>query len=303
MGHYRHHMQWVMKPLDMLGGAVFYALLKSMKAFGVERGSNFAGKTIAPLLYKLLSHKTARENLTIAFPNISSLERENIIQGMLDNLCRTVFEYANMDELWDYDEANPNLGRIETDAIPVFEQLRNDGKPALIFSAHLGNFELPAVAAAAHGLDATALYRIPNNPYIAKVLGRIRGKTMGKMVASGRSGVVELARALQAGSHVGMLIDQRLTKGVKVQFFGREVTANPTIARLARQIDCPIHGVRVIRKSGCSFKIEMTEEIHLPRDFEGKIDIQASMQLLTTIIEGWVREHPEQWLWLHRRFR
>ena len=92
---------------------------------------------------------------------------------------------------------------------------------------------------------------------------------------------------------------------VEVEFFGRPCKANPLIAQLARHIDCPIHGTRVIRRSDDKnrFYLELTEAIAPARDAEGRVDIQGTMQVITAVIEGWVREHPEQWLWLHRRWR
>jgi Kdo2-lipid IVA lauroyltransferase/acyltransferase len=100
------------------------------------------------------------------------------------------------------------------------------------------------------------------------------------------------------------LADQYMVKGVDVQFFGRPCKANPLIAQLARHVECPIHGTRIIRRENRNrFFIEMTEAIEPTRDAEGLIDVQGTMQVITTVIEGWVREHPEQWLWLHRRWR
>jgi KDO2-lipid IV(A) lauroyltransferase len=75
------------------------------------------------------------------------------------------------------------------------------------------------------------------------------------------------------------------------------------LARLLRQVECPIHGVRIIRKPGNRFAAELTEEVQPVRDADGKIDIQGTTQAVTNVVEGWVREHPEQWLWLHRRWR
>lgn len=300
----KYSFPFFFKTIDMMVGIIAYGFLSVFKIMGADRSSNFGAKVLAPIGYYLIPNtKIGRNNLKLAFPEKSDAEIELILKAVWVNLCRTVCEYAAMDEIWDFDETTLTGKRISTDALSVFEQLRDDGKPALIFAAHLANWELPAVAAAAHGLDATALYRMPNNAYVAKAIIKLRQKTMGKMVSSSRTGVLELARAVEAGSHVGMLIDQRLSKGVKVQFFGQEVTANPTIARLAKHFNCPVHGVRVIRGEGAQFYIKATEEIHLPRDNEGNIDIQPAMQMLTTIIEEWIREKPEQWLWLHRRFR
>ena len=76
------------------------------------------------------------------------------------------------------------------------------------------------------------------------------------------------------------------------------------LAQLAQLTGLAIHGVRVVRQpDGHHFRVELTEEILPTRDAEGRIDIQGTMQTVTTIVEGWVREHPEQWLWLHRRWR
>jgi KDO2-lipid IV(A) lauroyltransferase len=100
-----------------------------------------------------------------------------------------------------------------------------------------------------------------------------------------------------------MLVDQYAVQGVPVTFFGRPTRANALIARLARNIDCPIHGIRVVRHPGNHFRIHVTEAIEVPRDAEGKVDVERTMQVITDVVEGWVREHPEQWLWLHRRWR
>ena len=98
-----------------------------------------------------------------------------------------------------------------------------------------------------------------------------------------------------------MLVDQILTSGVEVTFFGRKTKADPTLARLLRRIECPIHGVRIIRLPDNRFRAELSEEVPPVRDAWGKIDIQDTMQAITSVVEGWIREYPDQWLWLHRR--
>ncbi len=100
-----------------------------------------------------------------------------------------------------------------------------------------------------------------------------------------------------------MLVDQHFSRGVEVIFFGRRCKANPMLARLARRFDCPIHGARVVRLPGNRFRIEVTEAIAPARDAQGRIEVAATMQIVTSVVEGWVREHPEQWLWQHRRWR
>jgi KDO2-lipid IV(A) lauroyltransferase len=162
---------------------------------------------------------------------------------------------------------------------------------------------LPAVAAVAHGLDTAVLYRPPNIPSADRIVSEMRAVKMGTLVAAGSGAPIRLAQALQEGKHVAMLVDQWFSNGVPVTFFGRPTRANPMLARLLRQIDAPIHGVRMIRLPNHRFRAELSEEIAPVRTPDGKIDIAGTMQAVTSVIEGWIREYPEQWLWLHRRWR
>ena len=126
---------------------------------------------------------------------------------------------------------------------------------------------------------------------------------MGTLIPTGLDAPLKAADALKRGLHVAMLADQFTVQGVDVTFFGRRTKANPFLARLARHVECPIHGVRVIRLPEHRFRIELTESIEPVRDPAGQIDVTGTMQVITGVIEGWVREYPEQWLWLHRRWR
>ena len=127
---------------------------------------------------------------------------------------------------------------------------------------------------------------------------------MGTMVAAGLDAPLKLGRALESGGTVALLVDQHTTQGVDVVFFGRWAKANPLAAQLARLTGAKIRGVRAVRlPDGNHFYAELTDEIAPVRDDEGRIDVHATTQVITNVIEGWVREHPEQWLWLHRRWR
>jgi KDO2-lipid IV(A) lauroyltransferase len=233
-------------------------------------------------------------------------ERRRVLRESWDNLGRTACEYVHMDRIWDFDEARPNTGRIQIapEVTERFDRLRTDGKPALIFAAHLANWELPAVAAARHGLQAAALYRRPNNPFVARDILALRAGSMGELIPAGVAAPVRMMEALDRGLHVGMLVDQRFGRGPRVEFLGRPAASNPLLARLARRFDgCPVHGARAIRLPNGRFRLEITEEIALPRNAAGRVDVEAATALVNRIVEGWVREHPGQWLWMHRRWR
>lgn len=286
-------------------GHIAVFALKAVRKLDPHRMADFLGALLRAVGPWLPEHKIGRANLAAAFPEKPPEEIERILAGVWDNLGRLGAEFAHLDRIWDHDPERPGEGHISftDEGVERFIKLRDDGKPALIFAAHLANWELPALPGAAHGLPSAVLYRAPNLGPVADAILGMRALNMGRMIRTGLDAPVKLAEALQEGLHVGMLVDQYYVRGVPVTFFGRETTANPLIARLARQIECPIHGVRAVRLAGHRFYTELTPEIAPVRDAGGKIDIQGTMQAITNVVEGWVREHPEQWLWLHRRWR
>jgi KDO2-lipid IV(A) lauroyltransferase len=276
-----------------------------VRALGPDRAADLGGAG-ARLLGPLTSaNRIARENIAAAFPEKTEAERAAILRESWDNLGRTASEYVHLGALWDWNPDRPNDGRIElpAESIERFIRLREDGKPAIFFAAHLANWELPAVAAERNGLPSAALYRTPNNKAIARDVLRMRSGVMGALIPAGPAAPVRMMEALDAGLHLGMLVDQRFGRGPRIRFLGRTATANPLLARLARRFDCPIHGARAIRLPGNRFRLELTPAITLARNARGQVDIDAATQQVNDIVEGWIREHPGQWLWQHRRWR
>jgi KDO2-lipid IV(A) lauroyltransferase len=291
---------------DAVAGALAVGTLKALRFSDPDRLADVAGWVTRTVGSWLPENKIGRDNLRAAFPEKSPAEIDAILRGVWDNLGRLAVEFAQLDRLWDWDPAYPDrINRIviTRDNIDRWMTMANDGKPALVFAAHLANWELPAVCAATYDLDSAVLYRRPNIAAVDRWIAKTRASNMGELINTGLDAPVKIAEALERGAHVGMLVDQYYVRGVDVTFFGRRTKANPLLARLARHFDCPIYGTRVIRLPGHRLRPELTEEIAPARDAEGKIDIAGTMQIVTDVIEGWVREHPEQWLWLHRRWR
>ena len=284
-------------------GRVVKWLIRVLRRTDPDRASDVCGavaRRIGPLLP---SHRVGQANLRAAFPGKDAAWIEATLREAWENLGRVAGEYMHMARIWDFDRARPNAGRIQTDSEALFDRLRTDDEPALCFAAHLANWELPAVAAAAHGLPSAVVYRMPNNKAVAKEIIRIRAPLMGRLIRTRAQAALEMAAALNAGEHLGMLVDQHFSRGVEVTFFGRRCMANPSVARLARRFDCPVIGVRVIRLPDHGFRVEAAGPYELPRGADGQIDVGAATQMIITVIEGWIREHPGQWLWFHRRWR
>jgi Kdo2-lipid IVA lauroyltransferase/acyltransferase len=287
-------------------GEVALLVFKGLRLTDPAWAADKSGKLLRVVGPWLPEHRTGRANLQAAFPDWPADKVEQTLGGVWENLGRVGAEFIHLDRLWHViDPSSGEMDGIEftPETIERFVMLRDDGKPALIFASHLGNWELPALAAAAFGLNSLALYRPPAIPQLRRRILETRSSRMGLLVPTNLGAPTAIADELARGIHAGMLVDQYNSRGVDVTFFGRRTKANPLIARLARHVDCPIHGTRVVRLPGNRFRVDLSEAIEKPRDAQGEIDVAATMQVITSLIEGWVREHPEQWLWLHRRWR
>jgi KDO2-lipid IV(A) lauroyltransferase len=275
------------------------------RALGPERSADlgaFLARNLNVLVPK--ARRTALDNLAMVYPEKSLSDRKAIAREAWDNLGRTAAEYAHLGSLFDFDAENPDPdGRIEIIGIEHFVALRDDGKPGLIFSAHLANWELPAIAAARYGLETTAVFRPPNDPASARIVHEIRSGTMGGLAAAGQGAAFSMQAVLERGGHLGMLIDQHFTRGVVSPFMGHDALTNPILGKFAKRYECPVHGVRVIRLPGSRFRLELTPPVELPRDAKGEIDVAGAMTAMNAVVAGWVHEHPGQWLWMHRRWR
>lgn len=291
-----HFRQWLIAQL-MFG---FLNFLKIFPADGAIRFADWLMRKIGP---RMPRHKLMLVNLRNAFPEKSDAEIEEIALGSWGNMGRLAAEYVFLDRLFDFDPERSEPGRIEVSGIPLFLDLRDNPRPFIVFTGHTGNFELLPVAGAAFGLHVTVLFRPPNNPYVAQKVFDFRSARMGKLVPSHAGSSFTLARQLEAGQGVGVLVDQKFRKGLKTKFFGIDVTTNPLVPKLVRQFDCEVYPARCIRLPGNRYRLEIEPKFEIPRDSKGNLDLTAMAQMLNDKVESWVRQYPEQWLWYHDRWK
>lgn len=287
-----------------ISAGVLRAGMNAVRRFGPERADTIAlalARIVGPLTRE---NRMAAKSIALAFPEKSEAERKAILRGAWENFARVIVEFVFLDELAAaFDPAKPTEGRITVEGIDRFVALRDDGKPAIIVAAHLANWEILGVVAHKFGLKSVLPFRAPGNFRLAEDVLAKREALMGTLVENSRGASFKIAAALDRGEHLGMLVDQRLGGGLNVPFFGRPAQTNPLAAKFARQYDCPVHGARAIRLPGGRLHLELTPRIELPRDKDGLIDVEAATIRINQIVEGWVREHPEQWFWLHDRWK
>lgn len=277
----------------LLEAALFlfaYTVFRLLPLDAASGLGGWLGRKLGPRSRKL-TH-IANTNLSLAFPEKTSEEKERILKGMWENLGRVAAEFAHLPS----DELLGRVTCISLENLPVADQ------PAIFVSGHYGNWELTYPIAHAHGVPMTLVYRHANNPYIDRLISRIRRYHADDMFPKGMQGAVRLAKALKRRMSLAMLIDQKMNEGIAVPFFGHEVMAPVAAAQFALRFDLPIIPARVVRTQGAHFKAFVYPSLAYAKTGDETHDVQTILRALHALLEEWIREHPEQWFWIHRRW-
>ena len=241
--------------------------------------------------------RRARLNLRAALPELSDAAREAVLRGMWDNLGRVAFEYPHLAKI----KVFAGDGRVEVQGLAHLEAALAGKRQVIMFSAHLGNWEIAALAGGQYGLDIAQIYRAANNPHIDRMLRRLRGEH-GELIPKGAVASRRAFAALRRGGHLSLLVDQKLNDGIAVPFFGRAAMTAPALAVLALRFGCDVLPVRVERLGGVHFRLTIHSPLPLPDSGDREADTLALMTAVNQTLEIWIRERPEQWFWLHRRW-
>jgi len=261
-----------------------------------SRAGAIVGKTIGPYLRRT---EIARKNIRMAMPEMSDNQIEQVIKGMWNNLGRTLLEF-------------PHIGKLDTSGfrdIVEFEGLEHvlsadsEGKGCIYFTGHLANWEIAAKAFAVNGYPLTVVIREANNPGIVRIIKKLRENYQAGSISKGQSGARQMVNALKAGERIGIFVDQKMNNGIKTRFFGHDAMSASAIASLALKYDYPVIPVRVIRKNNSKFKVCVLPPVQLVRSGDNNRDIPEYMNKINLILEGWIREYPDQWYWIHNRWR
>ena len=241
-------------------------------------------------------HKRALRHLEKAFPEMSENEREAIVRGMWNNLGRVAAETFHIDRLLHQNE------RFEADADEIAASVLKGERACLFVSFHSGNWELCVQPAVREGLEITGVYQALRNPKADEALRALRQDLYkGGLLSKGHQTARKILSTLKGGGVVAMMGDLRETRGIQVPFFGQMAYANPVPASLARACNVPIVLGRVVRRKGVNFRIE-ARAIAVPVTDDRQADVEAATVQMHAIFEGWIREHPDQWMWIHKKW-
>ncbi len=281
--------------LEALFLYLLFAVFGCMPAKTASNIGGWIGRTIGP---KLAASRKARKHIKMAMPETKDERVEEIIQGMWENLGRVIAEYPHLEEISRKYTTFENENRL-------LSLLKNEGQPLIFIGGHLSNWEINSIALLTHHnkkVDAT--YRPPNNPWVARLLDNARTlkgrlKAYPKSTKSGR----KIMQALRQGHTLGILIDQKYNEGIEVPFFNMPAMTNPVAVRLSQRYRCPLVPVKNIRGAdGCSFRIITYPPLEVFHPDGTPRPVKDVLKEAHILLEAWIKDHPEQWLWLHHRW-
>lgn len=265
-------------------------------ALGPRLASDMGGFIFRHLGPRLGASKRARLNLAAALPGLDETARAAILLEMWDNLGRVAAEYPHLRSIW-------KRGWVEIEGEHHVRALQAAGQGAILWSAHLANWEIFGVAANDWGIPLNLVYRAPNNPHVARLLARLRAIPEAQLIPKGGKGGLEILRKLKAGGYIGMLMDQKLNDGMAIPFFGRDAMTAPAIVQLSARLGVPAMGVRIERLGRAPrFRITCAPPAVLDTGDDREAGTKDRLTEINATIESWVRAAPGQWLWLHRRW-
>jgi len=268
-----------------------WLLFRALPLDAASALGGWLGRTIGP---RLGVTRIARRNLARAFPEKSEAERDAIVHAMWDNLGRVAGEFPHLPQI--------AAERIETIGAEEIDRMRDDGKPGIFISGHLGNWELAGAVALQRGVPLHLIYRAANNPWIETLYRKGRRGAAGDQIPKGPEGARKALKVLKSGGHLGMLVDQKMNDGVPIPFFGRDAMTAPAMAQFATRFSCPLVPARVERLKGAHFRVTVLPPLDFPHTGDSHDDNRQLLERINLLIEEWVRDTPEQWLWLHRRW-
>ncbi len=243
------------------------------------------------------SNKIVFSNLKIAFPDIDKDQKKQLLKKMWFNYGKIFAEYMFIK---DFRHNEKYSAKISIENKDIIEKIKKDNEQVIFISGHFNNFELMAMQIEKLGIKLSALYRPLNNPYLNPIMEKIRKKYIcKKQVKKGISGTKDLLLDFKDGSSIALMIDQRVSQGIRSNLFNKEALTTTIPAQFIKKFKIRIVPVHVERQRDNDFKIKFFE----PVNFSNEESIKTITFKLNKILEEMIIKNPEQWIWTHNRWK
>ena len=243
------------------------------------------------------SKKIIFKNLSIAFPNFNENEKKQILKGMWINYGRIFAEYMFIKN---FRQGSIGERNINIENQYILENVKKDTKPVIFISGHFNNFELMAMQIEKLGIDLAAVYRPLNNKFLNPLMESIRKKYIcKKQIKKGISGTKELLLNFKKGTSIALMIDQRVSEGIRVDFFNEKALTTTIPAQFIKKFGAKIIPVHIERINVEKFNITFQDPIKFSKDS----NIESITYKLNNILEEMIKKNPSQWIWSHNRWK
>ena len=266
------------------------------KIIGYKKASNLGeliGKKIGP---KFKSKKIIERNINLILPDIKNERVDEIIQKMWGNYGRILSEYVFMKDF-----RNGNLkDYINIEGLEYLNEIKNKNIPAVFVSGHFNNFELMAMQIEKNGIQLGAIYRPLNNFFLNSTMENIRKNFIcNKQIKKGLSGIREILNLFKKNTSIALMIDQRVTEGIKSNFFKQKAFTTTIPAQLVKKFSCPIISIYIERVNKYKFEMVINKPIYFSKDES----LEYITQQLNYLLEKMILKKPEQWILTHNRWK
>ncbi len=265
----------------------FWMFFKILPLKWATKSAGFLGGIIGPLMYG--RNRIAYRNLSIAFPDKTKAEKKEIIKKMWIHFAKFFAEMPHTKE-WIKD--------AEVSGKEYLKSLQDDDVGGFVCSAHFGNWEFASTYVAQHYFQLHPVYRPANNPWLERLMFK---KRAGVHIPKGSGGARIMLDLLKNGEHIAILCDQRLREGIAVPFFGKMAMTPSAMVSIALKMRLPIVMGCARRLPDGRFKMTV-EPLPLSKAENTETAVYETVANMNKILEKWITETPEQWMWIHRRF-
>ena len=286
--------------MKIINYLIQYILIKLFfficKIIGYKKASNLGeliGKKVGP---KFKSKKIIERNINLIFPDIKSERVDEIIQKMWGNYGRILSEYVFMKDF-----RNGNLkDYINIKGLEYLNEIKNKNIPVVFVSGHFNNFELMAMQIEKNGIQLGAIYRPLNNFFLNSTMENIRKNFIcNKQIKKGLSGIREILNLFKKNTSIALMIDQRVTEGIKSNFFRQKAFTTTIPAQLVKKFSCPIISIYIERVNKHKFEMVINKPIYFSKDES----LEYITQQLNYLLEKMILKKPEQWILTHNRWK
>ena len=266
------------------------------KIIGYKKASNLGklvGEKVGPYLK---SKKVIKNNINRILPNATKEDVNLIVKKMWGNYGRILSEYVFIK---DFKEGNLEK-YVNVIGSEYLNDIRKKNIPVVFVSGHFNNFELMAMQIQKEGINLGAIYRPLNNFFLNKTMEKIRIKHICKIqIKKGLSGIREILNLFKKNVSIALMIDQRVTEGIKSNFFNREAFTTTIPAQLVKKFNCPVVSIYIERIEKYNFRLIINKPIYFAKDES----LEQITEKLNYILEKMVLKNPEQWILTHNRWK